>query len=105
MVHIKNTGQGASMTDRDHPDDSPDITMSLATIEPAPALPVPVLIAAAGERASLRFIDFFTAHIRNPNTRAAYGVATRSFLLGSSRAVSPRSARSAPIMSRPMSRC
>ncbi|MGH7100783.1 MAG: tyrosine-type recombinase/integrase, partial [Acetobacteraceae bacterium] len=27
----------------------------------------------------LRFIDFFTANIRNPNTRAAYGVATRGF--------------------------
>jgi site-specific recombinase XerD len=37
------------------------------------------MIAAAGERASLRFIDFFTAHIRNPNTRAAYGVAVRAF--------------------------
>jgi hypothetical protein len=27
----------------------------------------------------LRFIDFFTANIRNPNTRAAYGVAVCSF--------------------------
>src|SRR5271168_3945730 len=30
---------------------------------------VPQLIADAGENASLRFIDFFTANIRNPNTR------------------------------------
>jgi site-specific recombinase XerD len=37
------------------------------------------MIAGAGERAALRFIDFFTAHIRNPNTRAAYGVAVRGF--------------------------
>jgi hypothetical protein len=29
------------------------------------------LIADAGEHASLRFLDFFTANIRNPNTRAA----------------------------------
>ena len=36
----------------------------------APALPA--VIAAAGEPASMRFIEFFTANIRNPNTRAAY---------------------------------
>jgi hypothetical protein len=32
---------------------------------------VPRLIADAGENASLRFLDFFTANIRNPNTRGA----------------------------------
>src|SRR5271155_829700 len=37
------------------------------------------MIAGVGERAALRFIDFFTAHIRNPNTRTAYGVAVREF--------------------------
>ena len=42
-------------------------------------MPVPALVAAAGERAALRFLDFFTANIRNPNTRAAYGVAVRHF--------------------------
>ena len=40
---------------------------------------VPRLIADAGENASLRFLDFFTANIRNPNTRAAYAVAVRAF--------------------------
>src|SRR5215210_3151608 len=40
---------------------------------------VPAMIADLGENAALRFIDFFTAHIRNPNTRAAYAVAVRSF--------------------------
>src|SRR4051812_37314484 len=44
----------------------------------APML-VPAMIADLGEKAALRFIDFFTAHIRNPNTRAAYAVAVRSF--------------------------
>jgi hypothetical protein len=29
------------------------------------------LIAAVGERASYRFLEFFTANIRNPNTRRA----------------------------------
>jgi site-specific recombinase XerD len=32
----------------------------------------PQIIAAAGDRASYRFIEFFTAQIRNPNTRRAY---------------------------------
>jgi hypothetical protein len=32
------------------------------------------LIAAAGERAQERFIEFFTANIRNRNTRRAGGV-------------------------------
>ena len=40
---------------------------------------LPKLIADAGENAALRFLDFFTANIRNPNTRAAYAVAVRAF--------------------------
>ena len=52
---------------------------------PSPALPspapvvaqdtnnvVPAVIAGAGERATRRFLEFFAATIRNPNTRAAY---------------------------------
>jgi hypothetical protein len=35
-----------------------------------PATHAPALVAAAGERASYRFFEFFTANIRNP-TRAA----------------------------------
>jgi hypothetical protein len=33
---------------------------------------LPVLIAAAGESAKIRFVEFFTANIRNRNTRRAY---------------------------------
>ena len=33
---------------------------------------VPALVAAAGERASRRFLEFFAANIRNPHTRRAY---------------------------------
>ena len=40
---------------------------------------VPAPIAAAGDRASWRFIEFFTANIRNPNTRRAYGRAIADF--------------------------
>src|SRR2546423_687325 len=34
---------------------------------------MPALIAEAGDRTARRFIEFFTANIRNKNTRAAYG--------------------------------
>lgn len=33
---------------------------------------LPVLIRAAGQKAGLRFLEFFAAEIRNPNTRRAY---------------------------------
>src|SRR6516165_4453513 len=67
------------MTDTEDPVDRPGPSTALAIIEPATGLPVPAMIAGAGERAALRFIDFFTAHIRNLNTRGAYGVAVREF--------------------------
>jgi site-specific recombinase XerD len=51
---------------------------ALTRTNPAPALPA--LIAAAGDRAQMRFIEFFTATIRNPNTRRAYTRATADFL-------------------------
>jgi site-specific recombinase XerD len=41
---------------------------------------VPVLIAASGERASLRFLEFFAAAIRNPHTRRAYSRAAAEFM-------------------------
>jgi site-specific recombinase XerD len=42
---------------------------------------VPSLFADAGERAVFGVIEFFTARIANPNTRAAYSVAVRDFSL------------------------
>jgi site-specific recombinase XerD len=41
---------------------------------------VPALVAAAGERASLRFLEFFAATIRNPHTRRAYSQAVTGFM-------------------------
>ena len=32
---------------------------------------LPALIAAAGEQAGWRYVEFFTANIRNPHTRRA----------------------------------
>lgn len=40
----------------------------------------PALVVSAGDRAQLRFLDFFTANIRNPHTRRAYGRAVTDFL-------------------------
>ena len=54
-------------------------------IVPPPALiragleALPALVRAEGERASRRFIEFFTASIRNRNTRAAYARAVKRF--------------------------
>jgi hypothetical protein len=33
---------------------------------------LPVVVAAAGERAGVRFLEFFASAIRNPHTRRAY---------------------------------
>src|SRR5690349_18186255 len=43
----------------------------------SPRLPA---LAAAGERASVRFLEFFAANIRNPHTRRAYYRAAEEFL-------------------------
>jgi len=40
---------------------------------------VPVLVASIGDQASWRYIEFFTANIRNPNTRRAYARACSRF--------------------------
>jgi site-specific recombinase XerD len=40
---------------------------------------VPTLIAAAGDAAGWRYVEFFTANIRNPNTRRAYARACARF--------------------------
>ena len=52
----------------------------MSMLIPQPALFVPALVTAAGDRASLRFLEFFAANIRNPHTRRAYGRAVADFL-------------------------
>lgn len=44
------------------------------------SIALPVLIEAAGEQARERFIEFFTARIRNRGTRAVYANAVQRFL-------------------------
>jgi integrase/recombinase XerC len=41
---------------------------------------IPAVVAAACERTSLRFLEFFAANIRNPHTRRAYFRAAEEFL-------------------------
>lgn len=43
------------------------------------SLPVPRLVDSAGPNATRRFIEFFVAQIRNPNTRGAYARAVANF--------------------------
>src|SRR5215469_6552516 len=40
---------------------------------------VPALIADLGDEAAWRYVEFFTANIRNPNTRRAYARACNRF--------------------------
>jgi hypothetical protein len=40
---------------------------------------LPAIVRVVGERASRRFIEFFTAAIRNRNTRLAYARAVKEF--------------------------
>ena len=50
----------------------------LVRITTSPTLPA--LVAAAGERAGMRSLEFFAANIRNPHTRRAYARAADEFL-------------------------
>lgn len=64
-------------------------TQSVSEIIPGSALPAsgplpslqsqPAVITAAGERAAYRFLEFFTARIRNPHTRRSYARAVGDF--------------------------
>jgi site-specific recombinase XerD len=69
-----------------HPTDQPNQlpaiippgTLATAT-DADPVAVVPVLIADAGDAAGWRYVEFFTANIRNPNTRRAYARACGRF--------------------------
>ena len=58
-------------------------------------LVVPALIADLGDDASWRYVEFFTANIRNPHTRRAYARACARFFAGATSAAwrSPQSGR------------
>lgn len=79
--------------DRSSPKDPKPDTVSLVAADSSPSsagaparrsavteLPVPRLIAAEGEHTQRRFLEFFTVHIRNANTRVAYARGCSQFL-------------------------
>ena len=47
--------------------------------------PLPALIHAAGDRAGIRFLEFFASTIRNTHTRRAYARAAGDFRMMSTR--------------------
>jgi hypothetical protein len=56
------------------------MTALIPVVLPSSAATLPALVAAAGERAGMRFLEFFAANIRNPHTRRAYARAADEFL-------------------------
>jgi len=64
-----------------HPDPlaSEQTTAALVVAPGGVAMALPAVIAAAGEAAGKRSLEFFAARIANPNTRKAYGRAIFSF--------------------------
>jgi site-specific recombinase XerD len=58
----------------------PTVQAPAVTVAGIRELVVPALIGNAGERATMRYVEFFTVTIRNPNTRAAYARACSQFL-------------------------
>jgi site-specific recombinase XerD len=56
------------------------MTTTLVPIHPPTTPALPALVAAAGDRASVRFLEFFAGQIRSPHTRRAYARAAGEFL-------------------------
>lgn len=57
----------------------PPTTISNYQLDTLPALTLPAIITDAGDKAAFRFVEFFTATIRNKNTRTAYFNAVQRF--------------------------
>src|SRR5712671_4679427 len=79
-------GKGDEATDPMPKEPKEPIVLTAADVVSAPPALVragletlPVAIATAGAHTSERFIEFFTANIRNRNTRMAYALAVRVF--------------------------
>lgn len=56
------------------------MSQALTVIAPESTLALPAIINREGRKASKRFLEFFTANIRNPNTRLSYMRAISPFL-------------------------
>ncbi len=60
--------------------DQPSSSENALVLRGESALPVPMLVSAAGEEAARHFLNFFLATIRNRNTRRAYARQVGAFL-------------------------
>jgi site-specific recombinase XerD len=74
-VRLENSTKGA-MTPSDQ---LPAVVHPTALATPADTYIVPALVAALGDQAGWRYVEFFTANIRNPHTRRAYARACARF--------------------------
>jgi site-specific recombinase XerD len=61
------------------PDQFPTVVHLTALATPTDTYIVPALIADLGDQAGWRYVEFFTANIRNPHTRRAYARACARF--------------------------
>jgi len=66
-------------------------------LSPASEVVIPALVTDAGDQATTRFIEFFTAQIPNANTRAAYYRAATAFLAWAEAAGLPNLAAIGPV--------
>ncbi|HEX9570865.1 MAG TPA: hypothetical protein VF969_01270, partial [Burkholderiales bacterium] len=70
------------------------VTSAKIAADPRALNVVPALIADLGEEAAWRYVEFFTANIRNPHTRRAYARAcTRFFAWSEDRGLMPAAIR------------
>src|SRR5271165_2989525 len=74
-------GRGPVLTVSEEPKDQLPATITSAAVSADQRAPnvVPALIADLGDEAAWRYVEFFTANIRNPNTRRAYARACNRF--------------------------
>src|SRR5215475_9947277 len=84
--------------DSDHPETGAKLPATIqqaeVTADTRALNVVPAVIADLGEEAAWRYVEFFTANIRNPNTRRAYVRAcNRFFAWCEDRALAPSTIR------------
>src|SRR5271165_7397785 len=74
-------GRGPVLTVSEEPKNQLPATIASAEVTADQRAPnvVPTLIADLGDEAAWRYVEFFTANIRNPNTRRAYARACARF--------------------------
>src|SRR3954470_18845912 len=90
---MRRQGEGA-ISDQPTPQLPATIQQAEITIDQRVSNVVPALIADLGDAAAWRYVEFFTANIRNPHTRRAYARAcSRFFAWCEDRSLTPTTIR------------